>query len=103
MHEILRRELYRQHIPNDFYKTVEDFSECAINRAGLKKGRHLKLLPASVPLQLAMKSFGRLSKTTATNQFITVITDGYTKTYLKIPSKSNVPNAAMIIVDQWIV
>lgn len=65
---------------SDVYTAVGDCGESAVERAGLKKKRNLKLLPPSDPVEfLAMDILALLPKATTGNQVMDVITDWYTK------------------------
>lgn len=76
MYDSKRRELYWPYMANEVYKKVGTCHECAIKRDGLKRKHHLKLLPASGPLEfVAMNILGPLAKETSGKQFIFVITN----------------------------
>lgn len=82
MYDTMKRELYWSQMTSEVYTTVGDCRICLINRAGLKKERHLKRFPASEPLEfVAMDILSPLPKKTNGNgsPFIVLITDRYKK------------------------
>lgn len=105
MYDTIRREIYWLHAAKDVYKALGDCCECEINRARLKRKRHLKLFPGQRDPGIPCNGpFGPAAKWRTGNQFIVVIIARCTKLTRKIPSsKTTAPHVALVFFDKRVV
>lgn len=89
---------------NEVYVTVHDCYWCASNRRTTKRQRKRLLFSASGRLQRVTTDILELFLTTKTgNQFIMVVTNGFSKLPKAIPtSNAAAKTAANIIANDWV-
>lgn len=88
MYKSMMKELYCVHVASDVYDTVRDCRSCTQDRTHGKKQRDLKLFfPDGALEHVSMDILGPLLKTKHGNQFVTPMTDRYTKLTRAISTK----------------
>lgn len=98
--------IYWPFIGSDFIGQFSKFKSCvAAQGLNTKKQHKTKLLPPNVPVKdITIDVLEPLPKTRNGNQYISVITDIYSKLKLSIPmGKTTTPYMAAVLINHWII
>lgn len=92
-------------IQQTMYTRLQGARKCVWSKHSKKHRRHLQLILVSEPVDLdAMYFLERLLKTSNQNQFLSVMTDRYSKLIRAAPtSKISAAHIALMILDHWII